>query len=209
RLAGLDAEKPIGAVVYCAGHVEPQPFLDIDDESWDYHLAVNLTAAAHVLQWAVEAGVEAVVLVASTAALRPSPGWAAYSAAKAGLVNLGLTVAEEAAGRTRVYVVAPGRCATHLRAVLAPDEDPATIMQPPEVAEVIRQLIVEDPRGVLAGQVVEVKRKPDRKPPATIDIWCRGCGKREPGGFGDAKFTLPQHWRRDPSTQAAYCRDCP
>ena len=40
--------------------------------------------------------------------------------------------------KIKVYCISPGRCATNLRNKLAPDEDPTTIMQPEEVAEVIK-----------------------------------------------------------------------
>lgn len=157
----LASRHDVDALVYCAGHVQPQPLVDVDLDTWDYHLEVNLTAAARCLHWFARRGRPgAVVLVASTAALRPSPGWSAYAAAKAGLINLGLSAAQELAPLgVRVYVVAPGRCATHLRAILAPDEDPTSIMQPLEVADVIADLVDHDTTGVLAGQVIEVARR--------------------------------------------------
>ena len=37
-----------------------------------------------------------------------------------------------------VTCLSPGRCATDLRKTLAPDEDPSTIMQPEQVAGVIK-----------------------------------------------------------------------
>lgn len=157
-LAKLGAEAP-DVVVYSAGHVEPQAVERVDSETFDYHLEVNLRAAWRCLTWF--AGLDrpgTVVLVASTAALRPSPGWSAYSTAKAALVNLGLTAAVELAPKVRVYVVAPGRCATHLRAALAPGEDQTQIMQPVEVADVVSTLVA-DTAGVLTGQVVEVARR--------------------------------------------------
>ena len=39
-----------------------------------------------------------------------------------------------------VTCLSPGRCATDLRRQLAPDEDPSTIMQPQQVAKVIRMM---------------------------------------------------------------------
>lgn len=156
----LNALPHVDALVYSAGHVDPKPLLDDDLAEWDYAVEVNLTAAVRCSQWFAARGKPgAVVLIASTAALRPSPGWGPYAAAKAGLVNFGLTAAVEWAPLgIRLYTVAPGRCATHLRATLAPDEDPTTIMQPPEVARVIHRLI-DDHDGVLAGQVIEVARR--------------------------------------------------
>lgn len=41
---------------------------------------------------------------------------------------------------TRVACISPGQTATALRRVLAPEEDPSTIMQPEHVAEVIEML---------------------------------------------------------------------
>ena len=57
-----------------------------------------------------------------------------------------------------VYCVSPGRCATKLRRRLAPDEDPSTIMQPHEVAEVICNLM--DPKErCLDGQNIVIRKK--------------------------------------------------
>jgi len=157
--AALAKLGTVDVLVYSAGHVEPQPLARVESDTFDYHLEVNLRAAWRCLTWFANLDRPGtVVLVASTAALRPSPGWSSYSAAKAGLVNLGLTAAVELAPQVRVYVVAPGRCATHLRAVLAPTEDPKQIMQPAEVADVVGMLVA-DTAGVLTGQVVEVSRR--------------------------------------------------
>lgn len=150
----------LGAIVCCAGDVEPTPLADETADRWQHSLAVNLTH-----QWTVLRAVAAssmshtVVLVGSTAGTRPSPGWSSYAAAKAALHNLAVTAAEELAPRGhRIYLVVPGRCATDLRAKLAPDEDPAAIMQPDEVAEVIATCI-HDTGGVLCGAPIEVKRR--------------------------------------------------
>jgi NAD(P)-dependent dehydrogenase (short-subunit alcohol dehydrogenase family) len=73
---------------------------------------LNLTApfvcaqqANRVMQ-AAEGGV--IVNICSVSGLRPSPGTAAYGAAKAGLVNLTRTLAVEWAPKVRVVAVTPG-----------------------------------------------------------------------------------------------------
>jgi NAD(P)-dependent dehydrogenase (short-subunit alcohol dehydrogenase family) len=152
---------PVDAWVLCAGEVDPAPLKAATREQWGRSLAVNVGHQFDVISRIARSGVThgPVVIVASTAGTRSSPGWATYAAAKAALINLGLTASTElAATRTRVYVLAPGRCATALRARLAPDEDPSTIMQPAEVAEVVWTCI-NDATGVLSGQVIEVKRR--------------------------------------------------
>ncbi len=154
--------KDFDALVYCAGHVDVGPIEEVGDQTWDYHVEVNLTAAFRLMRWFINessAKNKAIIFVASTAALRSSPEWIPYSATKAGLVNLAISAGAELADKgVRVYCVAPGRCATDLRRKLAPDEDPATIMQPNEVATVIETLL-HDVAGNLAGQVIEVKKR--------------------------------------------------
>ena len=59
----------------------------------------------------------------------------------------------------KVYCVSPGRCATDLRRKLAPEEDPSSIMQPEDVAEVIRNLAGET-GNALDGQDIVVRQQP-------------------------------------------------
>lgn len=172
RTTGVDVtkggfEKQLGGlgrvdgIVTCAGVVsQPRPLTAVTDDDWFESLAVNLTHHMRAVRWFAKQGNPGpVVLVSSTAGTRASPNWIPYAVAKAGLINLGLSVsAELATDGFRVYVLAPGRCATALRATLAPDEDPDSIMQPGEVAAVVRKLI-GDVDGVLAGQVIEVARR--------------------------------------------------
>jgi NAD(P)-dependent dehydrogenase (short-subunit alcohol dehydrogenase family) len=148
----------LGAVVCCAGDVDPKPLKDTTSDEWQHSLAVNVSHQWHVLNIAAQSSMPppVVVLIGSTAGTRPSPGWSSYSAAKAALHNLAVTANQELKN-TRVYCVVPGRCATDLRAKLAPDEDPNTIMQPDEVAKVVTTCIA-DLAGVLAGKLIEVSR---------------------------------------------------
>lgn len=82
-------------------------------------LALNLVAPMHfaqkanaVMQQQPEGG--AIVNIASVSALRPSPGTAAYAAAKAGLLSLTQTLAVEWAPKVRVNAIAAGMIATEL-----------------------------------------------------------------------------------------------
>jgi NAD(P)-dependent dehydrogenase (short-subunit alcohol dehydrogenase family) len=68
------------------------------------------TAANAVMQTQESGG--AIVNVSSVSALRPSPGSAAYGAAKAGLVSLTQSLAVEWAPRVRINAVSAGMVAT-------------------------------------------------------------------------------------------------
>ena len=64
-----------------------------------------------------------IVNIASVSALRPSPGTAAYGAAKAGLVNLGTSLAVEWAPRVRVNALVVGLTVTEQAHLHYGDED--------------------------------------------------------------------------------------
>ena len=100
-----------------------------------------------------------VLNVASTAGITARPGWVAYAASKAAVVNLSATLAEELAGSgVKIYTISPGRTATELRRKLAPDEDPSSIMQPEQVARVIATLMRDD-ELTLDGQNIIVRQQ--------------------------------------------------
>jgi NAD(P)-dependent dehydrogenase (short-subunit alcohol dehydrogenase family) len=80
-------------------------------------IALNLVAALHfsqranaVMQAQPTGGV--IINISSVSALRPSPGTAAYGAAKAGLLSLTQSLAVEWAPRVRVVAVAAGMVRT-------------------------------------------------------------------------------------------------
>ncbi|TAM12202.1 MAG: SDR family oxidoreductase [Nevskiaceae bacterium] len=76
-------------------------------------IALNLLAPLHLAQKAntlmqAQRGGGAIVFIGSTSALRPSPGTAAYGAAKAGVLSLVQSLAVEWAPKVRVNAVSPG-----------------------------------------------------------------------------------------------------
>lgn len=106
------------------------PFALADKASPRFHekiFALNLLAPLHLAQQAnriMQAQPEggAILFIGSVSALRPSPGTAAYGAAKAGVLNLVQSLAVEWAPKVRVMAVSPGPVLTEQAALHFGDE---------------------------------------------------------------------------------------
>jgi NAD(P)-dependent dehydrogenase (short-subunit alcohol dehydrogenase family) len=93
------------------------PTLELSEDRWDALVRLNLKAhflcSKAVAPIMIEQGGGSIVDVASTEGLRASPTCVAYGAAKAGLMNLVMSLAVEwGKHRIRVNAVAPGFIAT-------------------------------------------------------------------------------------------------
>jgi 2-C-methyl-D-erythritol 4-phosphate cytidylyltransferase len=152
----------IDLLLNVAGYAEPRALLDTTADNLVRTFTINVFAMLVMIREFVRFndGRPAKVLnVASTAGITARPGWVAYAASKAAVVSLSATLAEELAGSgVKVYTISPGRTATELRRTLAPDEDPSTIMQPEQVARVIKTLLADD-ELTLDGQNIIVRQQ--------------------------------------------------
>lgn len=155
----------ISCLLNIAGYTDPEPLLTTTLESFELTYRVNVYAPFMLMRectkYMRECGGK-ILNVASTAGMTPRPGWLSYASSKAAVISMSETLtAELAEYGIMVYCVSPGRCATKLRTRLAPDEDPTTIMQPLEVAEVICRLI--DPNEhCLDGQNIVIRKQINR-----------------------------------------------
>jgi len=125
-----DAADALGGVtdlVNNAGMGRNKPLHEYTDDEWDLIVGVNLRGAFSCMRAVVplllEAGGGCIVNNASLNALRPLPGEAPYSAAKAGLVNLTMTAALEYAPAIRVNCVSPGLIETPLTTMVTSNPD--------------------------------------------------------------------------------------
>lgn len=141
-------ENEIGvldSVVNCAGYVNPQNMLETSLFEWEKTLKVNLTGTFLVSKYATRLMKNyggRIINIASTAGLTARPGWSAYASSKSGVISFSQAIAEELKFyNMKVFIICPGRTATPLRRILAPNEDPKSIMQPQTVAEIIKLII--------------------------------------------------------------------
>lgn len=146
-----------------AGYADPQSLLDTTVENITKTFTINLFSMMALTKAAVKYmklnDNSKIVNIASTAGSTPRPGWSAYAASKAAVINFSETLSDELAEYgIVVYCISPGRTATDLRKRLAPEENPETIMQPEEVAETIYMLLADESH-CLAGQDLIVRSK--------------------------------------------------
>lgn len=154
----LDALDRLGAALYerfgrvdvllgNAGTLGPiAPITQIDQQTWDQVIAVNLTAnwrlvrSMDPLLRASDAG--RALFVTSGAAHTAKPYWGPYAISKAGLEILARTYAAEVQNisKIRVMLVNPGPLRTRMRASAMPGEDPMTLRTPEDLAPEILRL---------------------------------------------------------------------
>ncbi|MBO0747684.1 MAG: SDR family NAD(P)-dependent oxidoreductase, partial [Acidimicrobiaceae bacterium] len=115
---------PVGVVVSNAGVNADRLLLQMEPESWDRVIDVNLTGAFRVVRRAVPKMIRArqgrVILISSVVATTGSAGQANYAASKAGMIGFARSLAREIGSRgVTVNVVAPGFTETDMTAALS------------------------------------------------------------------------------------------
>ena len=153
----------VDALVYSAGVAIHGEVATLPTESWDLNFAVNvrgiflLTRA--LLPQFIERRSGTIINIASSLGKQGSAMRSAYTASKHAVVGFTKSLALEMKPHgIRVNAVCPGPVATPLRARNYPNEDPQTITQPAEVAQVILYLSCRD-SGAINGAAIDVAWK--------------------------------------------------
>ena len=115
--AGADLFGGVDVVVSNAGGSPPAAAATASPRFHVKVIELNLIAPLHVAQAAnavmqEQPGGGSIIMIGSVSGTRPSPGTAAYGAAKAGLHHLTASLAVEWAPKVRVNTVVPGPVAT-------------------------------------------------------------------------------------------------
>jgi len=133
-----------------AGLLGPlSPLVHISERDWTQVLDINLTANWRLLRTLDpllrQSDAGRVVLVTSGAAQKCRAYWGPYSVSKAALDALAKTYAHEVENTpVRINLLSPGPVATAMRAKAMPGEDPETITQPPQLAELFVTLTLPE-----------------------------------------------------------------
>lgn len=168
--AALTELGRIDILVHSVGGSLRKPVVDLSDEEWGRLLASNLTSAFFVcravgrIMTSQKGG--SIINIASAAGLRGRPTNAAYSAAKAGLINFSRALAMEwAPAGVRVNALAPGRFLTPLTepemsnsgrlAAFVKQVPLGRIGQPDELKEIVVWL-ASDASSFVTGSVIVI-----------------------------------------------------
>ncbi len=145
-------------------NVKNRAVKDLDPQTWDYLVRVNLDGVfyctAAVLPQMRERRDGVIVNISSVAGKRANPlGGAAYSAAKFGVAALGLAVGvEEKDNNIRVTNIYPGEVDTPIlvnRPVPVTDEHRARILQPEDVAAAVLFVCTLPPRANVPELIIK------------------------------------------------------
>lgn len=132
----IEAMGGLDILINNAGITRDNLFMRMKDEEWDAVLNVNLTSTMRLCRGVMRPMMKArwgrIVNVSSIVGTTGNPGQANYSAAKAGMIAMGKSIAQEVASRgITVNAVAPGFIATPMTDALTDDQKAAINTQIP------------------------------------------------------------------------------
>ncbi len=136
----------LDVVIHNASMLGPMgPLITLDDDAWRATIDVNLhgafavTRATHPLL--THGTAPLLIHMSSSVGRAPRAQWGAYSVSKCGVEAI-VAMASQEWRKDGICVVSlnPGGTATDMRANAYPDEDPATLPTPEQVAATIGQL---------------------------------------------------------------------
>jgi NAD(P)-dependent dehydrogenase (short-subunit alcohol dehydrogenase family) len=154
------------AVVTAAGTDVCGPLSEVDRESWERVVKVNLLGTASVVRAclpALERGGGRIVTVGSTLGLKAVGDATAYCASKFGVVGFTRALAAELAGRVGVTMLVPGGMRTAFFAGRPEQYRPAAdaeLMDPADVAGAVLVALQQPPDCVVRELVVTPSVEP-------------------------------------------------
>jgi len=156
------ATSSLYASIHVAGGFAMGPLADTSLESWDHLIRMNATTCFLCCREAVrvlDGGEGRIVNVAARPALVPTAQMSAYSASKAAVAALTLSLAEELAG-TGLWVnaIVPSIIDTAANRAAMPDADYAAWPTPDQIAETIA-FLASPQNAVTRGALVPVYGK--------------------------------------------------
>ncbi|AXX97586.1 3-oxoacyl-ACP reductase FabG [Profundibacter amoris] len=164
----IEAMGGLDILVNNAGITRDNLFMRMKDEDWDAVININLTSTMRLCRGVMRPMMKArwgrIINISSIVGTTGNPGQANYAAAKAGMIAMGKSIAQEVATRgITVNAVAPGFIATPMTDALSEDQKkgiydqiPAARMgRPEEIAAAVLYLASEE-AGYVTGATLHV-----------------------------------------------------
>ncbi len=143
----------VDILVNVVGGFAYSPIKDTNQKTWDLMMNLNLKSAflcsKHVLPRMIEQNYGKIINISSRPALKGSAGVGAYSASKAGVLNLTETIADEVKDYDiNVNAVLPSTIDTPANRRDMPDADYSKWVRPEDIARVIVFLSSDDSKPI-------------------------------------------------------------
>ena len=148
QLGGLDV------LVNCAGLSLAGPFEEVSPEEWDRIFAVNAKAPFFLCKAALphlrKSEKPIVINIASVVGFKGYIHQSVYASSKHALTGFTKVFAKEVQPYgIRVHLINPGGVATEMVTRMRPDIDPDELIQPEEIAEIVRFLVTKKGKGTI------------------------------------------------------------
>lgn len=153
----------VDILVNVAGGFAYSYLKDTDEQTWDLMINLNLKSvflsSKNVLPVMIKQNYGKIINISSRPAIRGSAGIGAYAAAKAGVLNLTETIADEVKDyRINVNAILPSTIDTPANRRDMPEADFSKWVKPEEIARVIVFLCSDD-SGAISGAGIPVYGK--------------------------------------------------
>ena len=152
-----EAAEALGGIdllVNCAGVPQKGPFTDVTPDEWDRVFAVNARAPFFICQAALPylkvSKKPTVINISSVVGFKGYANQSVYSSSKHALAGFTQVFAKEVQPfGIRVHLISPGAVATEMVRKMRPDIDPSELIQPEEIAEIVRFLVTRKGSGTI------------------------------------------------------------
>lgn len=148
RFGGIDV------LVNCAGLSQSGSFIDVTPQQWDRIMIVNARAPFFLCKEALpllkKSEKPIVINIASVVGFKGYVNQSVYASSKHALTGFTKVFAKEVQPfGIRVHLISPGGVATEMVTRMRPDINPSELIQPEEVAEIVRFLVTRKGNGVI------------------------------------------------------------
>lgn len=144
----------IDLLVNCAGLAQQGSFTEVVPEEWDKIFAVNAKApfflCKEALPYLKQSKKPIIINIASVVGFKGYIHQSVYSSSKHALTGFTKVLAKEVQPfGIRVHLISPGGVATEMVTKMRPDIKPDELLQPEEIAEIVRFLVTRKGRGTI------------------------------------------------------------